>query len=148
MLSSLFLSIIACMLSCNALLRRLVTRVFCRDLLQAVTRSDRKLWTQILSPIVWMHSEYNRAMTRLIGPHLTSCEWLCSAENVICLCDCDTTYHHNLLKLYIALMALLQWIRPDNQLRPRNTMLFSNSSDGQQPTGDDVWSTGETTDTH
>ena len=35
-LSSLFLSIISCMLSCNALLRRLVTRVFCRDLLQAV----------------------------------------------------------------------------------------------------------------
>ena len=42
-LSSLFLSIISCMLSCNALLRRLVTRVFCRDILQAVTRSDRKL---------------------------------------------------------------------------------------------------------
>ena len=53
------------MLSCNALLRRLVTRVFCSDLLQAVTRSDRKLWTLILSPILWMHNEYNRAMTRL-----------------------------------------------------------------------------------
>ena len=59
------MSIISCMLSCNALLRRLVTRVFCRDLLQAVTRSDRKLWTLILSPILWMHNEYNRAMTRL-----------------------------------------------------------------------------------
>ena len=45
-------------LESNALLRRLVTRVFCRDLLQAVTRSDRKLWTQILSPILWMHNEY------------------------------------------------------------------------------------------
>jgi len=64
-LSSYFLSIISCMLSCNALLRRLVTRVFCRDLLQAVTRSYRKLWTLILSPILWMHNEYNRAMTRL-----------------------------------------------------------------------------------
>jgi len=59
------LSIISCILSCNALLRRLVTRVFCRDLVQAVTRSDRKLWTLILSPILWMHNEYNRAMTRL-----------------------------------------------------------------------------------
>jgi len=56
------------MLSCNALLRRLVTRVFCRDLLRAVTRSDRKLWTLILSPILWMHNEYNRAMTRLGAP--------------------------------------------------------------------------------
>ena len=33
---------------------------------------------------------------------------------------------------------LLQWSRPDNKLRPTNTVLFSNSRDRQQPQGEDV----------
>ena len=37
---------------------------------------------------------------------------------------CDITHHHNLLK------PMLLWCRPDSQLRPTNTMHFSNSSDG------------------
>jgi len=75
------------MLSCNALLRRLVTRVFCRDLLQAVTRSNRKLWTLILSPILWMHNEYNRAMTRLALMMLIS-EVLCTVVLKIRIIAC------------------------------------------------------------
>ena len=55
-----------------------------------------------------------------VGPHLTSCERSYSTEDVICLCE--ITHHQNLLKLHIALMALFQWSRPDNQLRPTNTM--------------------------
>jgi len=55
-----------------------------------------------------------------VGPHLTSCERSYSTEDVICLCE--ITHHQNLLKLHIALMALFPWSRPDNQLRPTNTV--------------------------
>ena len=50
-----------------------------------------------------------------IGPHPTSCEWLWSTQDVMCLCD--ITHHHNLLKLHTALMALLQWSRPSLNYR-------------------------------
>ena len=66
----------------------------------------------------------------------TSCERLGSTEDVICLYDIThTAIYWNSI---ITLIALLQWSRPDNQLRPSNTVLFSNSGDGQKPTGDDV----------
>ena len=55
-----------------------------------------------------------------IGPHLTSCERLCSNEDAVCLCD--VSHHHNIC------IALLQWSRPDSQLWPTNTVLFSSSS--------------------
>jgi len=66
-----------------------------------------------------------------IGPHVNG--WAAQKTSYAYLTSFITTNYQNSAN---ALMAPLQWSRPDKQLRPTNTVLFSNSSDWQQPTAD------------